>query len=178
MRLRRKGSLLASTAAMLSGLVLLGVAGGQLLLSGLCVWEAAMAVVLLDNNGRAVCRALERDLSSEWAAATVQVEAGGPVLLGAGVRAGRAYAFYRQPSPDTGRQAVYRSVAVNGGMPGVNPLTDPNSVAVTAWQVYCRSGDTVEAVFELEDIRTGRRREYEVLLTLYNARESGGAGQF
>ncbi len=178
MRLQRKGNMLASTLLFLSCLVLIGLAGVQLLLAGLRVWEAGMSALLLDNNGRAVCRALERELNAELADAAVRVGSDGDVLVGNGVRAGREYSFFSQPSPETGRRAVYRSVSVAGQAPGVNPLTDPNSVAVTAWQVRCLSKNTVEAAFQLQDIRTGRRREYHVLLTLYNARAAAETGQY
>lgn len=143
--------------------------GVEWLAAGTLSWQRMVAAFTLDNNGYAVCRALERDGNFQLADAATGDGKYGMVLLASGIQTGRSYCFFRQPSPENGRQTLYRSVAVNSQEAGVNPLTDSHSVEAVDWQVAKIAEDAVWITFRLRELRWGGEREYHVFLTLYNA---------
>ena len=143
--------------------------GVEWLAAGTLSWQRTIAAVILDNNGYAVCRALERDGNFQLADITLEDGKYGIGLLASGIQTGRSYCFFRQPSPENGRQTLYRSVAVNSQAAGVNPLTDPHSVEAVDWQVVKIAGNAVLITFRLRELRWGEERDYHVFLTLFNA---------
>lgn len=158
-----------------SCLILVVSAVVQLLTMGVCAWRQEVGALALDNNGAAACRALRRDCNFQLLAINIASGRHGVEIIGDGVCPGREYQFFCQPSPENGRPTIYRSVSVNYQPPGVNPLTDPNSVEVVAWQAQRLAYNVVQLRFTLREIRWGKECDYNVLLKAYNAKTTASA---
>lgn len=163
----------AWTILLLAGcLVLLVSAAVQLLTIGVCAWRQTVGALVLDNNGAAACRALTRDCNFQLSAINIASGEHGVEIIGGGVCPGREYRFFCQPSPESGRPTIYRSVSVNCQQPGVNPLTDPDSVEVVAWQAQRLAYNIVRLRFTLRETRCRKECDYDVLLKAYNAKNA------
>ena len=169
---KRNGVALVSTVTLFACLLLIGFAGVQLLMTGVRAWQKTIAVLVLDNNGQAACRAIARECSFQLAELTAVGGNDGVAVGGRGISAGRTYRFFRQASPENGRQTLYRSVAVNNQAPGVNPLTDPHSVEVVFWRVTMLSEKSALLEFQLRENRWGKVGDYHVLLTAHNVKNA------
>ena len=159
------------TLFLLSSCLLMVVGASlQLLTRGVIAWQQEISALVLDNNGEAACRALARDCNFQLSGINVSLGRHGVQIEGDGVQWGRNYRFFCQPSPENGRQTLYRSVSVNAQNPGVNPLTDPHSVEIVGWQAQRMADNVVWVRFRLREIRWGNERDYNVLLTAYNVK--------